>query len=154
VRSELAPPELWDLVGYRHLAQLNGHVSRVFAARFVDEDRAILTAGADGTARLWDARTGAHIRTFQGDSYFLADATLSPDGSLVVAGGGDGYVRFWDASSGRLLWMLQAHKSYVIGVHYEGADIVTRGFWGDVSRWTLPLPRTIIEVCHHTTCAP
>jgi serine/threonine protein kinase len=58
-----------------------------------------------------------------------------------------------DASNGRLLWALQAHKSYVIGVHYEGNDIVTRGFTGDVSRWTLPQPDKIIEACHAITCA-
>jgi len=84
---------------------------------------------------------------------FLADATLAPDGSMVVAGGSDGLLRFWDASSGRLLWTLQAHRSYVVGVHYEGSDIVTRAFAGDISRWTLPPPERVIEACHASTCA-
>jgi len=78
---------------------------------------------------------------------------MAPDGSVIVAGGSDGFLRFWDTSNGRLLWTLQAHKSYVTGVHYEGSDIVTRGFAGDVSRWTLPQPDTIIEACHASTCA-
>jgi hypothetical protein len=29
----------------------------------------------------------------------------------------------------------------------EGADIVTRGFSGDVSRWRLPRPEQVIEAC-------
>jgi WD40 repeat protein/serine/threonine protein kinase len=152
-RSQQAPPALWDLDQYRLITQLDGHVGRVFAARFVSAGHEILTAGSDGTARLWSAATGGPRQTFHGDSHFLADATLAPDGSVVVAGGSDGLLRFWDASNGRLLWTLQAHKSYVVGVHYEGSDIVTRGFTGDVSRWTLPQPDGIIEACHVSTCA-
>lgn len=63
-------------------------------------------------------------------------------------GGSDGFLGFWDASNERLLWTMQAHKSYVVGVHYEGSDLVTRGFGGDVSRWTLPQPGTVIAACH------
>jgi WD40 repeat protein len=151
--STQAPPALWDLDQHRLVAQLDGHVGRVFAARFVAGGHEILTAGRDGTARLWNAATGSLLRTFRGDSHFLADATLAPDGSMVVAGGSDGLLRFWDVSSGRLLWTLQAHNSYVIGVHYEGGDIVTRGFAGDISRWTLPQPDKIIEACHASACA-
>ena len=152
-RSKQAPPALWDLDQHELVAQLDGHVGRVFTARFVAGGHEILTAGRDGTVRLWNAATGSPLHTFRGDSHFLADATLGPDGSVVVAGGSDGFLRFWDASNGRLLWMLQAHKSYVVGVHYEGSDIVTRGFAGDVSRWTLPPSDRIIKACHASTCA-
>ena len=62
-------------------------------------------------------------------------------------------LRFWDTSTGRLLWTLRAHKSYVIGVHYEGEDIVTRGFAGDLSRWKLAQPSSIIEACLANACA-
>jgi WD40 repeat protein/serine/threonine protein kinase len=151
--NEQAPPVLWDLDQHRIVARLDGHVGRVFTARFVAGGHEILTAGADGTARLWDAATGSLRETFRGDSHFLADATMAPDRSMIVAGGSDGFLRFWDASNGRLLWTLQAHKSYVTGVHYEGSEIVTRGFAGDFSRWTLPQPDKIIETCHASSCA-
>jgi WD40 repeat protein len=110
----------------------------------------ILTAGGDGTARLWDGATGQLRQTFRGGSRFLADATLAPDGSMVVAGDADGLLRFWDTSNGRPLWTLQAHKSHLVGVHFEGNDIVTRGFTGEVSRWTLPKPRVVLE-CDRTS---
>jgi WD40 repeat protein len=154
--SEQAPPVLWDLQQYRLVARLEGHAGRVFTARFVAAggEHQILTAGADGTAQLWDAATGLPRQSFRGDSHFLVDAELAPDGSLIVAGGSDGFLRFWDTLSGRLLWTLQAHTSYVIGVHYEGNDIVTRGFTGDVARWALPSPNRVIEACRASTCAP
>ena len=67
-KSEQVPPVLWDLDQYRLVAPLEGHVGRVFTARFVavGGEHEILTAGADGTARLWDAATGRPRRSFRG----------------------------------------------------------------------------------------
>jgi len=124
----------------------------VVSARWVAGHQ-ILTAGGDGTARLWDGATGQLRQIYEGGSQLLADATLSPDG-LVMAGGADGLLRFWDATSGRLLWALQAHTLQLIGVHVEGRDIVTRGFGGELSRWTLPGSEQVIEACgDHERCA-
>jgi WD40 repeat protein len=123
----------------------------VFSARWVAGDR-IITAGGDGTVRLWDGATGQLRQTYRGSTRFLADAML--DGSMVVAGGGDGLLRFWDASNGRPLWTLPAHKSHIIGIHVEGDDVVTRGFSGEVSRWALPKPEQVIKACgDHDLCA-
>jgi WD40 repeat protein len=103
-----------------------------------------VTAGADGTARLWDGTTGQLRQTYRGSSRFLADAVLTSDGSMIVAGDSDGLLRFWDVT-GHPLWKLQVHKSHVVGIHLEGDDIVTRGFGGDVSRWTIPRAEEVIE---------
>lgn len=150
--SNAAPPVVIDLDRYRVVAQLEGHVGQVFSARWVPEGR-VITAGADGTARLWDGATGRLVQTYRGSSRFLADATLASDG-LVVAGDADGLLRFWDVASGAKLWTLQAHKSAVIGVHIEDGDIVTRGFAGEISRWRLPRPGQVGDACaRHAHCA-
>jgi WD40 repeat protein len=145
------PAALWDLEHYRLIAALEGHVGQVRSARFVRGGREILTAGGDGTARLWDGATGRLLQTFRGGPRFLADATLSPDENMVIAAGGDGLLRFWDTSNERQLWTLQAHKPHAVGIHFEGDDLVTRGFGGDISRWALPPPGVAIEACGHAT---
>ena len=122
----------------------------MFSARFVKDGREILTTGGDGTARLWDASTGQHRKTYRGGSRFLADAALAPDGSVVVAGGGDGLLHFWDVVSGRQIWTLRAHKSHVLGIHFETENLITRGFAGDIARWTLPTASQMIEACSGT----
>jgi WD40 repeat protein len=144
--GDLAPPVLLDLERYRVIAQLVGHVGRVFSARWVAGGQ-IITAGSDGTARLWNGSTGRLRQIYRASSRSIGDATLTPDGSLLMAGGSDGVLRFWDPPSGSLLWTLQVHRSQVIGIHVEGGDIVTRGFAGEVSRWTLPKPEQVIEMC-------
>ena len=149
--AKQAPPELWDLVGYHSVAQLEGH-GRVFSTRFVRGGREILTSGGDGTVRLWDGVTGHLLQTYRGGTRFLADAALNSAGSLLVAGGGDGLLRFWDVASGRQIWTLQAHKSHVLGIHFEGEDLITRGFIGDVARWSLPAPESVIEACIVSSC--
>ncbi|HEY8238198.1 MAG TPA: hypothetical protein VIF63_02080, partial [Candidatus Limnocylindrales bacterium] len=147
-----SPPLVVDIAPPRIIARLEGHTGQVVSARWIAQGR-IMTAGADGTARIWNGTTGTLLQTYQGWPGLLADATLTPDG-LVIGGDADGSLRFWDAASGAKLWTLPAHKSAVIGVHLEGADIVTRGFAGEISRWTLPQPGAVMDACaHHPPCA-
>jgi WD40 repeat protein len=147
-----SPPLIVDVAHPRIIARLEGHTGQVFSARWLSQGR-IITAGADGTARVWDGSKGTLLQTYQGWPGFLADAILAPNG-LVIGGDADGSLRFWDAASGAKLWTLPAHKSAVIGVHLEGVDIVTRGFAGEISRWRLPQPGAVIEACaHHPPCA-
>jgi WD40 repeat protein len=150
---------LWDLEGYRIVAQLAGHSGRVFSARFVRGGHEIMTSAADGTARLWDTRTGRPRQIFSAGVAFLFDATLSPDGAMVVAGGADGSLRFFDATTGHQLWALPVHRSYVIGVHFEGDEIVTRSFAGEVARWSMrqPIPPGVFDDlarCQLPSCDP
>ena len=141
-------PEIWDASG-RMIARLIGHVGRAWSARFVAGGR-VLTAGSDGTARLWDAATGELRQTFESvgarASRFLADAALSNEGAVVVAGAGDGTVRFFDAATGRQIWLLQAHRSPVVDVHFDDdGQLVTHGQDGDGARWELPDPAAVIR---------
>jgi WD40 repeat protein/serine/threonine protein kinase len=147
-----APPLLVDLTRPRIVAQLEGHVGHVFSARWAP-GRRIVTAGADGTARLWDGTSGQLLQIYRGGSRFLADAIIAFNG-LLIGGDGNGVLRFWDVASGAKLWTLQAHKSAVIAVHVEGDDLVTRGFTGEISRWRLPGSEHVIDACgEHPRCA-
>jgi WD40 repeat protein len=146
------PPLVVDVDHPRVVARLEGHTGQVTSARWIAQGR-IMTVGVDGTARVWDGATGTLRQTYQGWAGILRDAILTPDG-LVIGGDADGSLRFWDAASGAKLWTLPVHKSAVIGVRLDGVDIVTRGFAGEVSRWTLPQSGTVIAACaHHHPCA-
>jgi WD40 repeat protein len=79
--GKTASPVLWDLVHYRLSTEFQGHVERVFSARFVEAGQGIVTTGVDGTARLWD-EGGRLRRIFRGSLRFLVDATLNPDRSI------------------------------------------------------------------------
>jgi WD40 repeat protein len=150
--GKAAAAELWDVEHYRRLAQLDGQGAQIYSARFVGAD--VLTAWSDGAARLWDGTSGQLRQTYRGGSRFLADVTLSSDGAMIVGGDGDGTLRFWDAASARPLWTMPAHRSHLVGVRVDANEVITRGFSGDISRWTLPDPGRVLDACsQHDRCA-
>jgi WD40 repeat protein len=79
-------------------AVLRGHTDAVYRATYSSDGREVATASWDGTARLWDARTGAQIATLAVQSKPLYDVEFSPDGMLVTTAA-DG-VRVWDSRDG------------------------------------------------------
>lgn len=137
-------PEPMALVEIDKHAVVRLEGSPAYTARWVDGGQGILSTHADGSARLWSA-DGMLRRTFTGVARFLADADLSPDGMLVVGGGGDGVLHFWDAATGQPLWAVAAHRPFVMGLHFEGEALITRGIGGEVSRWNLPPADAVIR---------
>jgi WD40 repeat protein len=131
-------PVLWDVPGRRRLGTLGPGKEIVLAARFVDDHR-IVTASRDGAAQLWDATTGELQRAFLGSRVVLFDAAVNPEGTILATAALDGALRFWDIASGRLIWVLHAHPSFVNGLHFAGGSVVSRGYGGDIARWSLPL---------------
>jgi WD40 repeat protein len=154
--SSSHPPMLWDMGAYRSVAELDARHGPVFSARFVSGGTEVLTGGGDGAARLWGAEDGRLHKTFLRNSPYLIDAALDPTGTMVVTAGGDGVLRFWDMSSARMIWSLRAHQSPVAGVHFEGTDIVTRGFTGELARWGLRpwSPELVLTVDGILRCLP
>jgi WD40 repeat protein len=58
----------------------------------------IVSAGDDGTARIWDA---TRAQTFVGPAV-TDDISFNGNGRLIATGSEDGIVRIWDAATGRL----------------------------------------------------
>jgi WD40 repeat protein len=49
------------------------------------DKRRVLTGSGDGTARLWDAETGAQLHSFKEGGATVTAVALSPDGRLAAA---------------------------------------------------------------------
>jgi WD40 repeat protein len=58
-----------------------------------------VTASHDGTARIWDARTGRQLAILEGHFRGVRSAAFSPDGSRIVTASFDGTARIWDAAA-------------------------------------------------------
>lgn len=74
--------------------------SDVLAATFSPNGKQILTASADGKARIWNAETGEVLVSMEGHGAAVMTAAYSTDGRRVLTGSADGTVREWDASTG------------------------------------------------------
>jgi WD40 repeat protein/TPR repeat protein len=109
------------------LAILVGHDEPVRRAEYSPDGQQILTAAMDGTARIWDARTGIQLR-------ILADhggrsvntAVYSPDGTRIVTASSDQTARIWEASTGRELAVLRDVDRVTCAVYSpDGSQIAT-----------------------------
>ncbi len=75
---------------------LAGHLSGpVWQARFSPNGQQIVTAGDDGSVRLWNAETGDN-RTLDGHRGPVYAVEFSPDGKFIVSGGRDRRLLLWN----------------------------------------------------------
>jgi WD40 repeat protein/tRNA A-37 threonylcarbamoyl transferase component Bud32 len=84
----------------RHRQPADGGRASIYDARFSADGRRLLSAGADGTARIWDVATGRLIKALDHHGTDVNAAVFSTDESRVATGSDDGLVRLWDAASG------------------------------------------------------
>jgi WD40 repeat protein len=120
----------------RELAVLSGH-GGIHHAAFSHDGWCIVTAGADGTARVWDAVTGSAISILSGHVGPVHDAAFSPDGDCVVTAGADRTARVWDAICGVEMATLCGHRGAVRSAAFglDGKRIVTTGADGTARVW-------------------
>ncbi|MGB2822172.1 MAG: serine/threonine-protein kinase, partial [Phycisphaerae bacterium] len=142
---------------------LMGHGGRVTGATFSPDSKCVLTTGSqDGTARLWDARTGKQhvalaLRAFRFGQYRLplASASFSADGKRAITLYGrdgasychvhyrgsvlrlytDHVARIWDTSTGKELLILRGHAGRIVSGSFspDGRRIVTAS-WDKTAR--------------------
>jgi WD40 repeat protein/serine/threonine protein kinase len=106
------------------------HGGGLTAAQFspVDE-QALLTAGEDGTARIWHWPSRKVVHTFEhlpaGSPLAPLVAIYSPDGAQVLTAGSDGRVRQWNATTAQELttWSCEA-PVLAAAYSHDGARIL------------------------------
>jgi WD40 repeat protein len=87
------------------VAQLGGHTDSIADAAFSPNGDLVATAGADGSARVWDAETGVQLVDLRGTGLGgrvapIAHVSFTPDGRFVVTADEDGVARMWVVTSG------------------------------------------------------
>jgi len=85
------------------LLQLWVHEGGANDAEFSPDGARVLTAGNDGAARVWDARTGAPLFAPLRHGSAVQDAMFSPDGSIIATISASAEVRLWSAADGAAL---------------------------------------------------
>jgi WD40 repeat protein len=76
------------------------HYGTVIRASFSPDDRQVITASWDETARVWNAASGEPVTPPLMHAGRVVHAGFSPDGKRVVTASQDGTARVWDAVTG------------------------------------------------------
>jgi eukaryotic-like serine/threonine-protein kinase len=134
------------------------HQGSVRAVGFSPDGRTVLTAGDDGLARLWDARTGHPAGLVLNHGSVIRAAAFSPDGRTVLTAGDDGLARLWDVQTGQPTGPVLRHDGPILTAAFnvDGGTLATGGRDGTARLWDattgeprftpmrLPMPVTVV----------
>src|SRR5207245_986735 len=110
-------------------------------AKFSPDGRRILTASDDGTARIWDGRTGEPLTPLLRQRGRVQAANFSPDGTQIVTVGGvpgsAGVANVWNAETGQLVTSIPPQEREIFTARFspdgrwilmDGADQTARAW--------------------------
>jgi WD40 repeat protein len=132
---------------------LTGHKGEVNGVALSANGRTAVSAGDDGTVRIWDLDAGKEMRRFNGHSGQAWTTALSPDETQVLAGGGQskGGLRLWESATGKEILQLKDHPALLRYVAFlpDGKRAMTVCFDSKVRIWDLATGKELRVLSGH-----
>lgn len=130
------------------LRQESGH-NQAYRVNFHPDGSLFTTCGLDGSARLWDLRSGRAVMTMaKAHADGVLGVEFSGDGRNLATGGKDNIVKVWDIRTRNCEKVIAAHSSLISGMRFgggvSGSDVLftcsfdrTMKCWGSRRSWML-----------------
>jgi WD40 repeat protein len=138
--------KVWSFPAGKQEATWHDHTQGVYAVRFAENGRVLVSTSTDATVQLRDLAT-QRVSTLRGHVGSAWGAALSPDGRRLVTGGGDtegGHARdaviLWDLATHRELLSLRAQGQLFVEVGFspDGSTLVAMSLDGHAHFWRAP----------------
>jgi WD40 repeat protein len=141
----LAVPEFHRYTELRH------GKARVLDAALSPDGQSVVTAGADGTARIWEAETSEESLVFQRHGDSVLSAAFSRDGRLVLTASADETARVWEAATGDEVTVFRGHTGRVRSANFsrDGRLVVTAGHDRTARTWEARTGRELMAFSGH-----
>ena len=134
------------------LFTLAGHTDWVNHAAWSSDGTRIVTASRDGTAKVWDARTGEELLTLSGHAGWVQHAAWSSDDARIITAGWDGIAKVWDGRTGEELRTLSGSGGSLYYAAWSSDDtrILTAGQDGSARIYFARIDDLIAFACTRT----
>ncbi|XYH98708.1 protein kinase domain-containing protein [Sorangium sp. So ce1128] len=111
------------------------HPDWVMNVHYSSDGGRVVTACADGTARVWSPAMAGELLVLRGHQDRLSSAAFSPDGERIVTASYDGTARVWNADGTGTPVVLRGHLERVASAAFspDGKRIVTAS-WDRTAR--------------------
>lgn len=113
------------------------HQDAVLSVQFTKDGSKLLTAGYDGSARLWDVAKGELLKTYKGHTWWVWDAKFSPKEDKLVTASQDGTAILWETETAKAGPPFTGHEGPIYSAAFsaDGALIATGGYDRRVLIW-------------------
>jgi len=118
---------LWDVENGRQTIKVQAHKKEIMNMRFSKDQTMLITASADQTSKLYDAKTLELIKTYQSDRP-LNDASISPICNHVLVGGGQEAINVTTTST--KAGHFEADFHHLVYEHFLGS---VKGHFGPIN---------------------
>jgi WD40 repeat protein len=115
----------------------------------------LLSAGYDGSIRIWDVRTGEQTGTIKASPKPIWTLDISPDGSHLAAAGEDAIIRIWNLAKPASPIELRGHTRNIWEVRFspDGRRLASCSFDYSVRLWDAVRPRALkVLPGHEQSC--
>lgn len=121
---------------------LRGHQGFVDCLAFSHDGRLVATGSEDGTARVWEVRTGREVGPPLPHGASVIAIAFAPDGTTLLTGCNNQTARLWSLPTGRPIGPPLKHLGRVSAVsfHPSGRFFLTGSYDRSIRRWEAPRP--------------
>jgi WD40 repeat protein/DNA-binding SARP family transcriptional activator len=163
--SEDGSTRIWNVApsGSRDWMTIVAHRGGVESLYYSPDGKELLTTGLiDGTAKVWDTRTGALLDSYPNvsdqafrftpaDRIYFPVETTSPDASIAASARSDGTIELRDPSTGDVRTTLPSRHVGIKCLAFSAAgDRLAAGYWdGTVAVWDVPSGRRVQTIAAH-----
>ena len=125
-QAEIGRAQIWNAETGERVGPPLPHKGAVLTARFSPDNKRIVTASTDGTAKVWSASSGRELLALPHDGWVFC-ASFSPDGRHIATGGRDRMAHVWDILTGQLAIPPMNHGGTVSKVAFssDGRRLIT-----------------------------
>ena len=151
-RREFAWRRLWSQCNVDQQI-LTGHAGDVYVAQSVEDGRQIVSAGRDGTLRLWNLSNDKLTRVLASYANELNFVAFGPAATTLATGGDDGTIRLFDLAAKRETNRFVGHGNWALcgAMSPRGDQLATSGRDNVIRLWSIPQGEFLGELPGHTT---